>query len=466
MATGTKIRALSRLLDANEAPLWAISPSGVLIYLSAGCAKWLGVDLELLIDRRSVAGAPVSDDPLDQLAASLSPPVGLTERGSGSLKIQPPIVGEHRPEAIEVRFTRVGAGDSCLIIAVGGLFDDRSVDLELRDAVAIRQRLDGWRRRHAALATIAATGQSIASRRLRRRLKVAAKTRTDIGFFGRTGCGNESLALRVHQVSSPGESIVIVDGPLMDAELLDATLSSLVHQLTESSDAEATVLVRDLDEMPAEAQARLVALLETFLPRLRLLGLCGPRPAVLLEALDEESLSIDDRLADRAITGLCPDLIEILSALTVENPPLASRVDDVPMMATALLDARRAAGESSVAERISRAALDSLVVYPWPGNFDELDQAIRHAIRRSTGTSIGIEHLPLAVRSFRPGEDPARIKSKSISLDDAVSRYEQQLIQEALDAVDGNRAEAARQLGISRARLLRKIDAPSKSDHD
>ena len=105
-------------------------------------------------------------------------------------------------------------------------------------------------------------------------------------------------------------------------------------------------------------------------------------------------------------------------------------------------------------------------IYPWPNNFVELDQAIRHAVRRATGQSIGIEHLPLAIRSYRPGEKPALASGAAVSLDDAVERYELRLINEALEAAGGNRAEASRRLGISRARLLRKIDDRSKQQAD
>ncbi|NND95831.1 MAG: hypothetical protein HKN47_00710, partial [Pirellulaceae bacterium] len=80
MASGTKIRTLSRLLDASSNPLWVIGPTGQLAYLSAGVASWLGVDVDLLLDRRSVAGSPISDDPLDFIAASLSPPPGFSDR--------------------------------------------------------------------------------------------------------------------------------------------------------------------------------------------------------------------------------------------------------------------------------------------------------------------------------------------------------------------------------------------------
>lgn len=458
MATGTKIRLLARLLDASDAPLWAIAPDGRLAYLSAGCSSWLGIDAELLIDRRSVAGSPVSDEPLDRLAACLSPPQGLRARGTASLRIHPPSVDEYRPTPMEVRFVMAGEGDSALTLGVAGSFNDRVSDPEIQDAVAIRQRLDAWRKRDAAVATIATAGTSDAARRLRRRLQVAGNTRCDVGFFGPVGSANEAVAARVHQLSSPREPMVTVDGPLMDAELLDATLMPLVHQLSESSQAQATALVRGLDEMPSEAQHRLAALLDTFSGRLRLLALCGPRPNVLAEVTDEDQPDETIGFAEEEHSGgIQAKLLEVISALTVVTAPLASRVEDIPLIATAMLDARHAAREGT-AERLSRAALDALVIYPWPKNIVELEEAIRNAVRRATGESIGVEHLPLAIRSYRPGAHPALGKQATISLDDAVQRYERRLIDEAIQSTDGNRAEAARRLGISRARLLRKID--------
>ena len=77
-----------------------------------------------------------------------------------------------------------------------------------------------------------------------------------------------------------------------------------------------------------------------------------------------------------APSGLCSPLIDVISSLTIVNPPLALRVEDIPLIATAMLDTRHAAGEGP-AERINRAALDALVIYPWPHNYKELEDAIR-----------------------------------------------------------------------------------------
>ena len=166
-----------------------------------------------------------------------------------------------------------------------------------------------------------------------------------------------------------------------------------------------------------------------------------------------QSLSFEE---DRA-SGLCSQLIDVISSLTIVNPSLALRVEDIPLIATAMLDTRHAANEGP-AERINRAALDALVIYPWPHNYEELEDAIRHSIRTATGSVIACEHLPLAIRSYQPGSISKRAKPTKLSLDDAIQRYELRLINETLETTDGNRAEAARQLGISRARLIRRLD--------
>jgi len=459
MASGTGIRPFARLLDKSKAPVWAISPTGKLIYLSSGCSEWLGVECKLLLDRRSVAGAPISNDRLDLIAAALAPPAELSGRGTASLRITPPIVDQHRGTNREVRFVRLGDGDAALVIAVAGNFDDRVPDPELKDAVAIRQQLDSWRRRNATIATNITAGTSNLARRLRRRMLVASSIRTDVGFFGPPGSGGESILARIHELSAPGENLVNVEGPLMDSELLDATLMPALHHLAEAKEARVTALVRGLDEMPFEAQQRLASLLDTFSGRLRLLAMCGTQLLELNAHADDvisETLSLDEERA----RGLCPQLIDVISSLTVVNRELAARVEDVPMMATAMLDARHAAGEGP-AERISRAALDALVIYPWPGNHEELEDAIRYAIRTATGSIIAVKHLPLAIRSYQPGAPLKRAKHTKLSLDDALQRYELRLIRETLEAADDNRAEAARRLGISRARLIRRLDEHS-----
>jgi len=478
-----------RLFDAADAPVWAIDAEGMLVYLSAATARWLGIDVETLLNRRCIAGSPVSDDPLDQLAASLSPPPGFHQRGTASLRVQPylkPTSGSavssraaQSLDPLDVRFIRVGHADreggSGVTLAIGGKFEDRSPGAkqqqEFEDAVAIRQFLDSWRKHHALIADLATIGKSPPARQLRSRLQVAASVRTHVGLFGPPGCAGESIARRIHQQSAPREPLVLVDGALMDPELLDASIAPAINSLTESEQSLATAIIRELDEMPLDAQSHLVHLVELFEGRFRIIGLCSQNVKTISASLVADPLAADSFTVD-SIVGephqtsgtISDDLADILGGLTMILAPLQTRIEDIPLIATAILHARYAAKEGSV-ERIGRSAMDLIVKYPWPKNYDELNAAIGHAIRTAPGDTLSPDHLPLSVRSYHPSSQPKAQPKKNIPLDQKLEAFERRLIETALENAEGNRAEAARSLGITRSRLLRRIEA-SKANND
>lgn len=448
MSSSTKVRRLARLLEQDTSVVWAINHEDELVFLSAGCSNWLGMAGETLIGRRSKAGTPVSDDPADLVAASLSPPPGLERRGTASLRIQPPIVAGKRPDSKEVRYIRVGPVESGFTLGVAGTFNDRQIEPELQDAVAIRNRLDQWRQRLSGLGSVLLIGNSQAAERLRRRVEVASSLRTHVGFYQPNGGGAELLAMHIHQLSSSAEPFVQVDGPLMDAELLDATLMPLLNRLSDSESTLGTILCKQLDETEIATQQRLHSLLTSFPGRLRLLAICGSKEEEAATVSKHSSSELDDQ------KRVCDELEDILDTIQIRCTPLATRVEDLHAIAAALLG-RYGIKSKITAERISRPALDALIHYPWPNNFAELEEAIRHASDTATGETVRLEDLPLSIRSYRPPTPQTTKKPRS--LDDQVRNYEESLLREAMKNADGNRAEAARQLGISRSRLLRKL---------
>ena len=456
MATGSKIRTLARQLDGSHAVVWVIDAQSILIYVSAGAAEWLRADGESLVRRRCATPAAVPDDPLDRLVAALAPPPGLDERRWLTHRVMPPDREGHPVDPRPIGFARVGEGPDSFTFAVGGSFPESAVPEDLQEALSIRRQLDAWRKSQALLATIAMAGTSPAARRTRGRVQLAISVRSHIGFYGPSGCGAVQIAARVHHLATVDEPIAVVDGPLMDAELLDATLSPLITPLTDHRSATATVLLRGIDETPMEAQQRLVQLLATFAGRLRLLATSPSQPQELVEPFTSAGDSHEPLDPAPPASGIHPRLVDALSIFSVTLQPLASRPEDIPLIAAALVDARRAAGEGT-AERLSRGALDALVIYPWPGDFDELDASVRHAVRSSQGSVIKLEDLPLVIRSYRPGDVTTSSLIPTVPLEQAVSVYEQRLIREAIESAGGNRAEAARRLGISRAKLLRRM---------
>jgi len=453
MSTSTKIRRLARLLEHESAVVWAINQDDELAYLSAGCSAWLGVDGELLIGRRCKAGTPISGDPLDLIAASLSPPPGFYSRGTASLRLHPPQSGGAlRPETKEVRYVRVGSSENRFTLGIAGLFEDRQVDPEIQDAVAVRQRLDQWRQRQAGLGSYLLIGTSREAEKMRRRTEIACSVRTHVNLFQSSGGGAELLATHVHQRSAPGEPLIRIDGPLMDAELLDASVMPLINRLSDSESATGSILFNQLNRTSLPTQQRLLSLLESYPNRLRLIAICETVP----QLTNHKTLSDEPRSPTHSSEVIDPRLSDLLDTIQITLAMLSARVEDLQLIAMAILGQYRVTGRFS-AERISRPALDALVYYPWPNNFHELEETIRYASQNAIGEAIRVEDLPLSVRSFRPSSP--KVKKQIQSLDEQVKQYEKSLLYEAMNAANQNRAEAARSLGISRSRLLRKLDS-------
>ncbi|MGB1925893.1 MAG: helix-turn-helix domain-containing protein [Rubripirellula sp.] len=452
MAKSTKIRRLARLLEQDSALVWVINHADELVYLSGACASWLSVDGESLIGRRSKAGTAVSDDPLDLIAASLSPPPGFTSRGTASLRIQPTQNGGYRADTKEVRYVRIGSGDAGFTLGVAGSFEDRRVEPEIQDAVAIRQRLDRWRQRQSGLGSVLLLGESRNARRLRQRIQVACAVRTHVNFVQPSGGGADGLASYIHRRSAADEPLIRIDGPLMDTELLDSALMPVLSRLSDSQTAKASLLWNRLDQTSNPTQQRLHALIEDYQGRLRLFAICETYSLSHRKRVSSsEDLSTDSNSSVGVINGLS----DLLETLQINCDQLAQRVEDLQPMVVALLGQQIVSGKV-LAERVSRPALDLIVNYPWPNNFLELQEAIRFASQTAIGEAIRVEDLPLSIRSYRP-TSPS-IKQAIQPLDEQIREYEKQLITQAMEMANQNRSKAARNLGISRSRLIRKLE--------
>ena len=451
MSSSTKIRRLTRLLESSDAIVWCISHTDELVFISGGCADWLGVDGETLIGRKSKAGTSVSGCPEDLIAASLSPPPGFRRRGTATLKIHPLPINGLRAAIREARYVRVGSPETGFTLGIAGEFDDRQSESDVQDAVATRQRLDLWRQKNSGLSLALLAGTSLVARRIRRKVDVACSVRTHVGLFQPKGGGADLLALHIHHRSAPGEPLIQLDGPLLDPELLTAALTPLLNHLNDSDTSRGSLLCKQIDRMSIAAQRQLLTILESYPEQVRLLAVAGFSPHIINKEQQLQSESGEN--LKRSM--LCSQISDLIDTIQIPCTQLSSRVEDLHAIATALLG-RYATQHKTAAEHISRPALDSLVNYPWPNNFLELQEAMNHACQQATGESLQVEHLPLSIRSYRPPLPHPRKQTRS--LDQLIQQYEDSLLDEAMISSNNNRAEAARILGISRSRLLRKLE--------
>ena len=139
------------------------------------------------------------------------------------------------------------------------------------------------------------------------------------------------------------------------------------------------------------------------------------------------------------------DLLFRLNTIEVRLPPLRDRGDDIPELA-ALFLGRYAARYGKGGLRFSPDALAALRAYAWPGNVRELDHVLERAVLMASGDTVRTADLSL------------RRESAPASLDDmTLEEVEAVLIRKALQRHDGNVSLAARDLGLSRSALYRRL---------
>src|SRR5580693_2377822 len=134
------------------------------------------------------------------------------------------------------------------------------------------------------------------------------------------------------------------------------------------------------------------------------------------------------------------DLYYRLNVFTIFVPPLRDRKADLLLLADHFVE-KFSREHGKMIKRISTPAIDMLMSYHWPGNVRELENALERSVLVCDGQVIHGHHLPPSLQTAESSGTVTRV-----SMNDAVSAYEKDLIQDALKTTRGNRAKAARLL--------------------
>ena len=164
----------------------------------------------------------------------------------------------------------------------------------------------------------------------------------------------------------------------------------------------------------------------------------------------EKTVSVDVRVISAANRDLKreverknfrEDLYYRLNVVPVELPPLRTRKNDIPLLAEEFL--RQASEQGQKTAGLSKKALSMMMDYLWPGNVRELQNALHYALVKCKG------------RLIRPEDLPMELKSRRSSRRGPTRKRNPEMVQAALDLTGGNKAKAARHLGVGRATLYR-----------
>ncbi len=298
------------------------------------------------------------------------------------------------------------------------------------------------------------------SRRMReveQLLARVAPTEANVLLTGESGVGKEVFARTVHGRSArTSATMVKLNCSAFPANMIEAELfgyakgaftgavNAFPGMLAEANGG--TLFLDEITEMPVELQTRFLRVLQEREYRplgttknravdFRLIAACNRPPA---EAVQEGRLR--------------QDLYFRLKTFEVEIPPLRERREDLPKLIDTFL--RQFAQQlTRPVPTLEAEVLELLRAYPWPGNVRELQNAIEHALVLCDGPALLARHLPREIQTPDLARSTVARSTAPVSFHDA----ERAALLEALRRANGNKAEAARHLGIHRATIYAKI---------
>jgi len=295
-------------------------------------------------------------------------------------------------------------------------------------------------------------GKSAVMQQVYQQIRAVARVDSTVLIEGETGTGKELIARAIHAASHRKDKPFIA---VNCAGLTEALLASQLfghkrgaftgaiedHQgLFEAANG-GTLLLDEIGDIPMAVQNQLLRVLQER--EIVRLGETRPRK------IDVRLLAATHRsLTDEMTKGnFRTDLFYRIRVARIAVPELRERREDIPLLAASFLAQFSAAVGKSVTE-LSHEAVRLLMDHPWPGNVRELRSAIEFAVIRCGGAVLQPDDLPPEI--IEPANFISSIPGDP--LNDEKARF-----LEALTRSRGNRALAARLLGISRATLYRRL---------
>lgn len=296
-------------------------------------------------------------------------------------------------------------------------------------------------------------GQSGAIKRVIDEATRSAPRASRFLLLGENGTGKELVANLIHRLSRNASGpFVPVNCAALPAELVESELfGHTVGAFTGATKnrkgkfVEAnggTIFLDEISEMPLEAQAKILRVIET--QEVTAVGADAPISVhcTIIAASNRDLLKL---VTDGKFRQ---DLYYRLNVVTLTLPPLRDRHGDLPILCDHFL--RRFAAETAGASKqLTADALEFLSRFRFPGNVRELKNLMERVNIYCDTAEISAADL----RRIIPHDDA----DSPTTLKEAVDRFEQDQIRRAIERTGGNMTEAARQLGLERSHLYKKL---------
>ncbi len=263
-----------------------------------------------------------------------------------------------------------------------------------------------------------------------------------VWIHGPEGSGRRTLARTIHASDLNAIAFAEMDASLLTPELLQRQLAEFSATLAKlptkpAAAQHANLLLTNVERLALGSLADLEAFLDR--QRVRLLLTSNGPPQDFLNA------------------NWPAEKIAVWSVHTIEIPPLSSRLSDLPVLVQHLIEELNG-GNSKQLRGCSLAALELLAAYRWPGEAAELTAILRAAHAAADGIDIQPADLPSWLRQAESALSSPRTPPQPIDLDQQLAEIERELLARALRLAGGNKTQAAKLVGWTRNRLLRRAE--------
>ena len=335
-------------------------------------------------------------------------------------------------------------------------FDPRQVAAAAERALALAAQAAP--RRPSAPATplpAELLGRSAAMIGVYKQIARAAEAQSPVLLTGESGTGKELVARAVHDYGGgdrPRPFVAVNCGALaetlLESELFGHVRGSFTGAVSDrrglfEQAAGGTLFLDEIGETSAALQVKLLRVLQEG--EVRPVG--GVRDVkVNVRVVAATNRDLETEVAEKRFRE---DLYYRLGAITIRVPPLRERREDIALLAARF--ARNAAGRARRDVALSDEAIEALAAHSWPGNVRELENTVERLVIAVRGDRVSAEDVAEALRQASRGPRGPAAFDDLPTLDTLEKRY----VLHVVEAVGGNRTQAARVLGIDRRTLYR-----------
>jgi len=285
-------------------------------------------------------------------------------------------------------------------------------------------------------------------------IEKVAKTEANILILGENGTGKELVARAIHQRSLRKEKVFVsVDMGAITETLFESELFG--HKKGAFTDAKedragrfevashGTLFLDEIGNLSMPLQSKLLTVLQNR--EVTRIGTNKPFQ-VDIRLICATNMNVHDMVSENTFRQ---DLLYRVNTVEITIPPLRERVNDIPLLANHFITMYTGKYRKTISG-IDEEAISKLQSYHWPGNIRELQHAIERCIIMTENNSLTThDFFFLTVDTDRDNNSPLNYNLEEI---------ERNVIKKAIDKHHGNISKAARELGLTRASLYRRLE--------